>query len=92
MKTSAIQLPNGPIIPGFVQQMYWAINSFGFMETSAKHYGECFRLRLGGKSPVVFFSNPQAIRDIFTANPEYFDVIRENVLLDVLILYIFFIR
>jgi cytochrome P450 family 110 len=60
MKTSAIQLPNEPIIPGFVKQMHWAINPLGFMEASAKHYGECFTLLLGGKSPMVFFSQPSS--------------------------------
>ncbi len=78
-------LPNGPKTLPFVQLIQWISNPLALLETSQQRYGDPFTLRLGGFSPVVFFSNPQAIQEIFTAQPNQFDVGRANGILQPLI-------
>jgi cytochrome P450 len=51
------------------------------LETCARRYGDTFTLRLGELEPIVFFSNPNAIGQIFTAPPEQFEVGRGNEIL-----------
>jgi unspecific monooxygenase len=45
-----------------------------FMETNAKKYGDIFTVRIGPLfTPQVFISNPQAIKEIFTIEPQKLD-------------------
>ena len=48
---------------------------FSFMQSCNDRYGDCFTVALGQKlSPVVFFSNPQALQVILTSDDsELFD-------------------
>lgn len=78
-------LPNGPKTLPFVQLIQWIANPLALLETSRQRYGDPFTLRLGRLSPVVFFSNPQAIQQIFTAQPNQFDSGRANAILRPLI-------
>ncbi len=68
----------GPKTPRFAQLIEWVFNPLQLMEKSAKTYGEAFKLFLVGKNPMVFVSHPQAIKEIFNANPDKFDVGRGN--------------
>jgi cytochrome P450 len=40
------------------------------MEQCAQRYGDCFTIRFPANPPLVFFSDPEAIKDIFTGDPE----------------------
>lgn len=40
------------------------------MRACAQRYGDCFTLRLPNNPPIVFFSDPEAIKEIFTSDPE----------------------
>lgn len=62
--------PGSPKIPKFIQLIQWVINPLQLMETSANTYGDCFTLWLTDNKPMVFFSHPQAIGEIFTSPPE----------------------
>jgi len=73
-----MKLPNDPQTPPFLQLIQWIARPLDLMETCAQRYGDFFTLRLGGYSPIVFISSPQAIQEIFTANPEQFDVGKGN--------------
>ncbi|MBD2385141.1 cytochrome P450 [Cylindrospermum sp. FACHB-282] len=73
-----MQLPAIPQSPKFIQRMQWLFNPLQLMETSARAHGECFALCLTSQKPIVFFSNPQAIQELFTASPETFDAGRSN--------------
>jgi cytochrome P450 len=80
-----MQLPRESQKPRFLQRLQWVFNPLDLMETSAKTYGDFFTLRLTGEQPIVFISNPQAIQEIFTTSPEYFDSGRGNSLLKPLV-------
>ncbi len=73
-----MKLPTGPQTPPFLQLLQWIASPLELLETSAQRYGDCFTLRLSGLSPLVILSNPQSIQEIFTANPEQFEVGRAN--------------
>jgi cytochrome P450 len=49
-----------------------------YLETYAQRYGDTFRIA-GKNSPgIVYFSHPQALQEIFTADPELFEIGRGN--------------
>ncbi|MEO1375914.1 MAG: cytochrome P450 [Cyanobacteria bacterium J06635_10] len=68
----------GPKTPKFAQLIEWIFNPLQLMEKSAKTYGDTFKLSLVSENPMVFISHPQAIKEIFTANPDNFDIGRAN--------------
>ncbi|MBD2014866.1 cytochrome P450 [Microcoleus sp. FACHB-53] len=68
------KLPDGPQAPPLLQLIQWIADPIKFMDTCANRYGDCFTARLGSSSTYVFLSNPQAIEQIFTANPNLFGV------------------
>lgn len=71
-------LPDGPKTLPFLQLLQWIANPLALLETSQQRYGDPFTLRLGSFTPLVFFSNPQAHQEIFTAQPNQFDTGRAN--------------
>lgn len=82
-----MQLPPGPKTSPFLQLFPWIARPLEVLETSQKRYGDLFTLRLGQFAPLVCFSNPQAIQEIFTVPPEQFDSGRANKILQPLIGY-----
>lgn len=76
-----MRLPDGPQTPPFLQLIQWIARPLEFLDTNARHYGDCFTMRLGGFPPIVCLSNPQAIQGIFTANSNQFDSGQGNGLL-----------
>lgn len=71
-------LLNGPSTPRVLRMLKLIAQPLNYLEDYAQRYGDPFRV--GGKnSPgIVYFSNPQAIQEIFTAEPELFDIGRGN--------------
>ncbi|HXG22218.1 MAG TPA: cytochrome P450 [Methylomirabilota bacterium] len=63
-------LPPGPKLPAVLQLANWVYRPLPFMRACARRYGECFTLRLPNNPPIVFFSDPEAIKEIFTGDPE----------------------
>lgn len=63
-------LPPGPRFPRIVQLLHWIYRPIPFMEECARRYGDCFTVRFPGNPPIVFFSDPEAVKAIFTADPE----------------------
>ncbi|TAF06454.1 MAG: cytochrome P450 [Nostocales cyanobacterium] len=80
-----MQISPNSQIPRFIQRLQWVFDPLQLMETSAKTHGEFFTLRLTVENPLVFISNPQAIQEIFTTPPDYFDAGRGNKLLKPLV-------
>ncbi|MEH2236429.1 cytochrome P450 [Nostoc sp.] len=71
---SALKQPNGPQTHPWVQTYQWLTNPLEYMEACAKRYGDVFTLQIGPVfTPQVFFSNPQAIQQIFTTDPKQLD-------------------
>jgi len=72
-------LPPGPAIPRVLQMLQWIRRPLPFMEECARAYGDCFTIgfpSLPGaparsrRPTFVFFSDPEAIREIFTGDGE----------------------
>lgn len=63
-------IPSGPKLPSSLQLLNWLYRPIPFMEQCARRYGDCFTVRLPANPPLVFFSNPEAVKDIFTGDPE----------------------
>ena len=74
-------LPPGPRLPRLFQTLNWVRRPIPIMRKYAWEYGECFTLRWINSPPVVFFSDPVAIKQIFTASPERALAGRANVVL-----------
>jgi cytochrome P450 len=68
------ELPPGPGTLPLVQMMHWVWRPIPFMEECARQYGDCFTVRFplfghpGDRPPLVFFSDPDAVREIFTGD------------------------
>src|ERR1700747_804791 len=74
-RKTLMPLPDGPKSPKIWQMLHWIIMPFSFMQACNDRYGDCFTAGIGEKlSPVVFFSNPQALQVILTSDDsELFD-------------------
>lgn len=61
--------------PGLFQTLQLISNPTAFLDKCAQRYGDSFTLRVLGVNspPVVFFSKPQAIRDILAVPENKFD-------------------
>ena len=68
-----MKLPDGPKASSFIQLLQWIDNPLKFMDNCSQRYGDCFTVRFTNFKPMVFFSNPQAIEEIFTSNLGQFD-------------------
>jgi cytochrome P450 len=65
-----MELPPGPRLPRTVQTMAWWTRTVPFMERCRERYGRRFTVRLLQGPPFVYHSDPEQIREIFTAPPE----------------------
>jgi cytochrome P450 family 110 len=72
-------LPPGPAIPRVLQLLQWIRRPLQFMDECARTYGDCFTIgfpSLPGaparsrRPTFVFFSDPEAIQEIFTGDGE----------------------
>ena len=78
MRSPMSKLPPGPRAPSAVQLIKWIFAPLPFMQTCADRYGDTFTVRLLGLPPMVFFTDPGAIRQIFTADSEQFRAGKAN--------------
>ena len=80
-----IALPDGPRQPNALQLARWILTPHSFLEDCARRYGDPFTMRLQKNMPYVFFSHPEAIQQIFSADADRFDVGRANAILQPLV-------
>lgn len=59
-------LPPGPRAPALLQTWAWAKEPLRYLEGARRTFGPVFTSRLVGFPPLVHFSEPDAIRDVFT--------------------------
>lgn len=71
-------LPDGPKQPRWLQLMQWIADPLSCLDAYSRRYGDMFTLQLASFDPFVFLSHPQAIQEIFTADPKQFDSGRTN--------------
>src|SRR5829696_4388447 len=63
-------LPPGPPWPSFMQVVGWWNLALAFHEECRRRYGKRYTVRLLATPPFVMHSDPEHIREIFTAPPE----------------------
>src|SRR5262249_15066925 len=63
-------VPPGPKLPAVLQLLNWIYRPIPFMQECARRYCDCFTIHFPGNPPLVFFSHPDAVKQIFTGNPE----------------------
>ncbi len=64
------RLPPGPRMPTVLQTLgFWSRPS-GFVERARARYGHRFTVRVIGQPPFVVLSDPQEIKEVFTAAPD----------------------
>src|SRR5688572_13550573 len=63
-------LPPGPRLPKTLQTLGWWTRTVPFLEGCRARYGKRFTLRLLQSPPFVHLSDPDHVRELFTAPPE----------------------
>jgi cytochrome P450 len=63
-------LPPGPAAPAIVQGLRFVRRPVEWFDECRDRYGDPFTIRLPSSPPVVLFSDPAAIRDIFTGDDD----------------------
>jgi cytochrome P450 len=64
------KLPPGPRFPRAIQTLGWWSRPIGFLERCRARYGKRFTLRVLGTPPFVMLSDPEHVKQVFTAPPE----------------------
>jgi cytochrome P450 len=64
------QLPPGPRLPAPFQTLGFLSRPSGFAERARARYGPRFTIRVIGQPPFVVLTDPQEIKEIFTAPPD----------------------
>jgi cytochrome P450 len=64
------QLPPGPTAPSWFQTLNWQTRPIAFFERCRARYGNRFTVRLLATPPFVFVSDPDEIKEVFTAKPD----------------------
>jgi cytochrome P450 len=65
-------LPPGPRLPALLQGLRFVAAPVGFFEQCQRRYGDPFTVHLPVSGRVVLFSDPAAVREIFTGDGEVF--------------------
>ena len=65
-----MRVPPGPRMPSLLQGMGWWHRPTAFMERCRARYGKRFTIRLPGQPPFVMISEPDELKQIFTAPPD----------------------
>lgn len=76
--TATNSLPDGPKIPVFQRQMKLIFQPLEYAEDFAKAYGDTFTVWGRNDTPMVYFSQPQALEQIFTADYSQLEAGRGN--------------
>ncbi|MFN2617559.1 MAG: cytochrome P450, partial [Thermoleophilaceae bacterium] len=63
-------LPPGPRMPVFLQGLAWWHRPTAFMERCRARYGKRFTIHLPGQVPFAMISDPEQLKQVFTAPPD----------------------
>jgi cytochrome P450 len=63
-------LPPGPRLPAALQTIGWWSRPVAFMERCRAQYGKRFTIRLVSTPPFVMLSDPDEVKEAFTASPD----------------------
>ncbi|HEV7461513.1 MAG TPA: cytochrome P450 [Solirubrobacteraceae bacterium] len=70
MPVAPAKLPPGPRRPTSIQTLGWWARPIPFLERARARYGRRFTIRLLGQVPFVMISDPDEVRELFTAPPD----------------------
>ncbi len=73
-----MQLPNTIPLSALRQLTNWIARPYDFLDECARNYGDTFTIKLVAFPPLVFLSDPQAIKEIFATDAKQFDAGRSN--------------
>ena len=78
--TTTYNLPDGPEIPRWLRMIKFIGQPVKYVDDFAEIYGDTFTIRSSrSDNHLVYFSQPQALEQIFTADSSYFEVGRGNI-------------
>ncbi|MEH1767546.1 cytochrome P450 [Nostoc sp.] len=78
--TTTYNLPDGPQMPRWLRMIKFISQPVKYVDDFAKIYGDTFTIRsVHSDNHLVYFSQPQALEQIFTADSSHFEVGRGNV-------------
>ena len=81
-------LPDGPTTPRYLRILRtfrWIFRPLDVLEERVQRYGDTFALGRDTSTPLVYISNPKAIQQILTTDPEMFEIGRGNRVLQFLL-------
>ncbi|NMG06601.1 cytochrome P450 [Brasilonema sp. UFV-L1] len=64
-------LPDGPKMSSFLRRMKFIFQPLEYVEDFAKVYGDNFTIWSRNDSPIIYFSHPQALQQIFNADSSH---------------------
>ncbi|MBE9007877.1 cytochrome P450 [Fortiea sp. LEGE XX443] len=67
-------LPDGPRVPYWLRLIKFIFQPIEYVEGFAKVYGDNFTIWRKGENHFVYFSHPQALEQIFTADASHFHI------------------
>ncbi len=76
-----MSMPPGPRMPRPVQTLGWMSRCGPFMERMGDRYGDAFTLRIQNEGTWVLFSDPAAVKQIFTGDPNLLHAGEANAIL-----------
>jgi cytochrome P450 family 110 len=71
--TLSFNLPDGPHTPALLRVMKLVFQPIKYMEDYTKAYGDAFTLLNKSGNHIVYFSHPQALQQIYTADASHFE-------------------
>ncbi len=78
--TTTYNLPDGPQMPRWLRMIKFVSQPLKYVDDFAQIYGDTFTIRSNrSDNHLVYFSQPQALEQIFTADSRHFEVGRGNI-------------
>src|SRR5215208_652914 len=74
-------LPPGPRMPRAVQTAAWIARPGPFLQRAQREFGDAFTIRIVTEPPVVVLAHPDAVREVFTGDPDVFHAGKANAVL-----------
>lgn len=71
--TATNRLPDGPTIPIFRRRIKFIFQPLKYVEDFAKIYGDNFTIWSRNNTPLIHFSHPQALQQIFSADDRFLE-------------------
>jgi cytochrome P450 len=76
-----MSLPPGPPYPRALQTLGWITRPMPFMERCRERYGDAFTLKIANEGTWVLMSDPEAVKQVFTGDPNLLRAGEANVVL-----------